>query len=79
MARNLTATSEIVGPSVDEIKKAINGIDSEIEYTDGKVTINGVKDLQYSDEDAKNSITLALVGLDAKVKKRLHQKTLLSM
>lgn len=66
--KKLTATSEIVGPSVDEIKKAINGIDSEIEYTDGKVTINGVKDLQYSDEDAKNSITLALVGLDAKGK-----------
>ena len=66
--KKLTATSEIVGPSVDEIKKAINGIDSEIEYTDGKVTINGVKDLQYSDEDTKNSITLALVGLDAKGK-----------
>ena len=66
--KKLTATSEIVGPSVDEIKKAINGIDSEIEYTDGKVTINGVKDLQYSDENAKNSITLALVGLDAKGK-----------
>ena len=29
--KKLTATSEIVGPSVDEIKKSINGIDSEIE------------------------------------------------
>ena len=65
--KKLTATSEIVGPSVDEIKKSINGIDSEIEYTDGKVTINGVKDLQYSDnDDTKGSITLALVGLNAK-------------
>ena len=63
----VTATSEIVGPSVDEIKKSINGIDSEIEYTDGKVTINGAKDLQYSDnDDTKGSITLALVGLNAK-------------
>ena len=65
--KKLTATSEIVGPSVDEIKKSINGIDSEIKYTDGKVTINGVKDLQYSDnDDTKGSITLALVGLNAK-------------
>ena len=65
--KKLTATSEIVGPSVDEIKKSINGIDSEIEYTDGKVTINGAKDLQYSDnDDTKGSITLALVGLNAK-------------
>ena len=41
--KKLTAESEIVGPSVDEIKKYINGIDYEIEYIGGKVTINGKK------------------------------------
>lgn len=34
--KKLTAESEIVGPSVDEIKKYINGIDYEIEYIGGK-------------------------------------------
>ena len=44
----VTATSEIVGPSVDVIKANITaGIDTEIAYTDGKVEINGVKDLEY--------------------------------
>ena len=64
--KKLTAESEIVGPSVDEIKKYISGIDSEIEYTGGKVTINGEKDLEYGDEETKNSIQLSLVGLNAK-------------
>ena len=64
--KKLTAESEIVGPSVDEIKKYISGIDSEIEYTGGKVTINGEKDLEYGDEETKNSIKLSLVGLNAK-------------
>ena len=50
----------------DEIKKYISGIDSEIEYTGGKVTINGKKDLEYGDEETKNSIQLSLVGLNAK-------------
>ena len=64
--KKLTAESEIVGPSVDEIKKYINGIDYEIEYIGGKVTINGKKDLEYGDEETKNSIQLSLVGLNAK-------------
>ena len=51
--KKLTAESEIVGPSVDEIKKYINGIDYEIEYIGGKVTINGKKDLEYGDEKLK--------------------------
>jgi len=56
----VTATSEIVGPSVDVIKANITaGIDTEIAYTDGKVEINGVKDLEY-----EGGITLKLVGLD---------------
>lgn len=58
--RKVTATSEIVGPSVDVIKANITaGIDTEIAYTDGKVEINGVKDLEY-----EGGITLKLVGLD---------------
>ena len=63
----VTATSEIVGPSVDEIKKSINGIDSEIEYTDVTVTINKVPNLTYENQTSK-SITLVLQGLDAKGK-----------
>ena len=59
---NLTATSEIVGPSVDIIKEKIARIDWEIAYTDGKVEINGQKNLEYVDDD--ESITLALEGLD---------------
>ena len=56
----VTATSEIVGPSVDVIKANITaGIDTEIAYTDGEVEINGVKDLEY-----EGGITLKLVGLD---------------
>ena len=65
--KKLTATSEIVGPSVDEIKKSINGIDSEIEYTDVTVTINKVPNLTYENQTSK-SITLVLQGLDAKGK-----------
>ena len=58
--KKLTATSEIVGPSVDVIKANITaGIDTEIAYTDGEVEINGVKDLEY-----EGGITLKLVGLD---------------
>ena len=58
--KKVTATSEIVGPSVDVIKANITaGIDTEIAYTDGKVEINGVKDLEY-----EGGITLKLVGLD---------------
>ena len=49
--KKLTATSEIVGPSVDEIKKAINGIDSEIEYT-----VQALKDYCY-----KNKLTIHAV------------------
>ena len=64
--KKLTAESEIVGPSVDEIKKYISGIDYEIEYTGGKVTINGEKDLEYGNEETKNSIQLSLVGLNSK-------------
>ena len=30
-----------------------NGIDYEIEYIGGKVTINGKKDLEYGDEETK--------------------------
>lgn len=76
--KKLTATSEIVGPSVDEIKKSINGIDSEIEYTDVTVTINKVPNLTYENQTSK-SITLVLQGLDAKVKKRMQKQTLLNM
>lgn len=62
-----TATSEILGPSVDVIRENINGIEADIAYTDGKVTINGVKNLTYADnDDTKKSIELSLVGLNAK-------------
>ena len=50
-----------------EIKKSINGIDSEIEYTDVTVTINKVPNLTYENQTSK-SITLVLQGLDAKGK-----------
>ena len=53
--------------TVDEIKKSINGIDSEIEYTDVTVTINKVPNLTYENQTSK-SITLVLQGLDAKGK-----------
>ncbi|MEY8685071.1 collagen-like protein [Bacteroides sp. AN502(2024)] len=55
----LTATSAIADPSVDIIKKNIAGIKTTIAYTDGKVEINGEKDLEYEE-----GIKLALVGLD---------------
>nr|WP_294480774.1 PL29 family lyase N-terminal domain-containing protein [uncultured Bacteroides sp.] len=68
-AKTLTATSDIVGPSVDVIRDnvdltaAAGPIDTKLVYTDGKVTINGKKDLEY-----ENGITLALKGLNAKGK-----------
>ena len=52
-------TSEIVGPSAEIIKAQILGIETEIAYTAGKVEINGVKDLEYTD-----GIALTLQGLD---------------
>lgn len=64
--KKLTAESEIDVPTVVDIKEHINGIDYEIEYIGGKVTINGKKDLEYGDEETKNSIQLSLVGLNAK-------------
>ena len=65
--KKLTAESDIVGPSVDEIRKSISDIDYEIEYAGGKVTINGKKNLAYTDnENTRESIKLSLVGLNAK-------------
>lgn len=56
---NVTAISEITGPSVDVIKAKISGIQTSIVYTDGKVEINGMKNLEYVE-----GITLTLQGLD---------------
>ena len=77
--KKLTAESDIVGPSVDEIRKSINGIDYEIEYAGGKVTINGKENLAYADnEDTGESIKLSLVGLNAKGKdvEKLNDETI---
>ena len=57
------ATSEIVGPSVDVIKKEIkldDPIETTIVYTDANAKINGEKVLDY----VANSIILKLLGLD---------------
>lgn len=62
-ASNKTATSEIVGPSVDEIKgqiKLSDPIVATIAYTDDKAMINGKVVQSYMD----GSIQLKLVGLD---------------
>ena len=62
-ASNKTATSEIVGPSVDEIKgqiKLSDPIVATIAYTDDKAMINGKVVQSYID----GSIQLKLVGLD---------------
>ena len=62
-ASNKTATSEIVGPSVDEIKgqiKLSDPIVATIAYTDDKAMINGKVVQSYMDD----SIQLKLVGLD---------------
>ena len=62
----VTATSEIVGPSVDVIKEKVDlssPIKTSIAYTDGKITINGVE------EEYQDGIELALVGLDKNNKK----------
>ena len=62
-ASNKTATSEIVGPSVDEIKgqiKLSDPIVATIDYTDDKAMINGKVVQSYMD----GSIQLKLVGLD---------------
>ena len=62
-ASNKTATSEIVGPSVDEIKgqiKLSDPIGATIAYTDDKAMINGKVVQSYMD----GSIQLKLVGLD---------------
>ena len=62
-ASNKTATSEIVGPSVDEIKgqiKLSDPIVATIAYTDDKALINGKVVQSYMD----GSIQLKLVGLD---------------
>ncbi|MEW9604630.1 PL29 family lyase N-terminal domain-containing protein [Bacteroides sp. L008] len=65
--KKLTAESDIVGPSVDEIRKSISDIYYEIEYAGGKVTINGKENLAYADnENTRESIELSLVGLNAK-------------
>mgnify|MGYP002614788675 FL=1 len=63
-ANNKTATSEIVGPSVDEIKGKVKlseePIVATIAYTDDKAMINGKVVQSYVD----GSIQLKLVGLD---------------
>ena len=62
-ASNKTATSEIVGPSVDEIKgqiKLSDPIVATIAYTDDKAMINGKVVQSYMD----GSIQLKLVDLD---------------
>ncbi|MCS3255348.1 DUF4988 domain-containing protein [Bacteroides ovatus] len=62
-ASNKTATSEIVYPSVDEIKgqiKLSDPIVATIAYTDDKAMINGKVVQSYMD----GSIQLKLVGLD---------------
>ena len=62
-ASNKTVTSEIVGPSVDEIKgqiKLSDPIVATIAYTDDKAMINGKVVQSYMD----GSIQLKLVGLD---------------
>ena len=62
-ASNKTATSEIVGPSVDEIKgqiKLSDPIVATIAYSDDKAMINGKVVQSYMD----GSIQLKLVGLD---------------
>ena len=62
-ASNKTATSEIVGPSLDEIKgqiKLSDPIVATIAYTDDKAMINGKVVQSYMD----GSIQLKLVGLD---------------
>ena len=62
-ASNKTATSEIVGPSVDEIKgqiKLSDPIVATIAYTDDKAMLNGKVVQSYID----GSIQLKLVGLD---------------
>ena len=64
--KKVTATSEIVGPSVDVIKEKVDlssPIKTSIAYTDGKITINGVE------EEYQDGIELALVGLDKNNKK----------
>lgn len=70
-AKTLTATSDIVGPSVDVIRDnvdftaAAGPISTELKFADGdEVTINGKK-LKASDIDG---ITLTLKGLNAKGK-----------
>ena len=77
--KKLTAESDIVGPSVDEIRKSISDIDYEIEYAGGKVTINGKENLAYADnENTRESIKLSLVGLNAKGKdvEKLNDETI---
>ena len=62
----VTATSEIVGPSVEVIKEKVDlssPIKTSIAYTDGKITING------KEEEYQDGIELALVGLDKNNKK----------
>ena len=64
--KKVTATSEIVGPSVEVIKEKVdlnNPIKTSITYTDGEITINGVE------EGYQDGIELALVGLDKDNKK----------
>ena len=77
--KKLTAESDIVGPSVDEIRKSISGISYEIEYVGEKVTINGKENLAYADdENTRTSIELSLVGLNAKGKdvEQLNDETI---
>ena len=64
--KKVTATSEIVGPSVEVIKEKVDlssPIKTSIAYTDGKITING------KEEEYQDGIELALVGLDKNNKK----------
>ena len=64
--KKVTATSEIVGPSVEVIKEKVDlssPIKTSIAYTDGKITING------EEEEYQDGIELALVGLDKNNKK----------
>ncbi|MBD3587778.1 PL29 family lyase N-terminal domain-containing protein [Bacteroides sp. GM023] len=60
--KQLTATSEIVGPSVEDIIKNVNlsaPIEASIAYTDDKAMINGAPVRNYVDK----SIELELLGL----------------
>ena len=60
--KQLTATSEIVGPSVEDIIKNVNlndPIEASIAYTDDKAMINGAPVRKYVDK----SIELELLGL----------------